>query len=42
MVAPPNPEDTTRAEENRQFSEAMAETVEQAMEVNDGQEDGKK
>lgn len=41
MAAPPNPDDTTRAEENRQFSEAMAETVEQAMEVND-QEDRKK
>jgi hypothetical protein len=35
MVAPPNPDDTTYAEENRQFSEAMAETVEHAMEVND-------
>lgn len=35
MVAPPNPEDTTPAEAKKQFSKAMADTVEQAMEVND-------
>jgi hypothetical protein len=33
MVAPPNPDDITPAEANRQFSQAMAETVEHAMEV---------
>jgi hypothetical protein len=33
MVAPPNPDDTSPAEANRQFSQAMAETVEHAMEV---------
>jgi hypothetical protein len=41
MVAPPNPDDTTYAEENRQFSEAMAETVEHAMEVNDKEDSTK-
>jgi hypothetical protein len=35
MVAPPSWYDTTCAEEKRQFLEAMAETVEHAMEVND-------
>ncbi|KAG7363495.1 hypothetical protein IV203_026856 [Nitzschia inconspicua] len=35
MVVPPNPDDTTQAEANRQFSNAMAETVEKAMEVKD-------
>jgi hypothetical protein len=33
MVAPPNPDDITTAEASRQFSKAMAETVEHAMEV---------
>ena len=39
MVAPPNPNDTTQEEVNKQFSKAMAHTVEQAMEV---QEDTKR
>jgi hypothetical protein len=37
MLAPPNPEDTTPAEAKQQFSRAMAETVEHAMEVNDAE-----